>query len=335
MEVRDAQYIEVLDRSQVGEAGRKVALIAAEIGLDRKTIDRVAVICSELTTNIAKHGKGGFLIAQGLISGDNVGLELFAMDKGRGMTNIQNCMEDGFTTVGTLGTGLGAIARMSDFVDISSVVNRGTVVQSRVWLTKTKPVDPGVGAFTVPIQGEVLSGDKWKVSHINGGVYCLLVDGLGHGFEAAEAAKLAVKQFSDNLTLNPGSMIQAIHNALRGSRGAVGAVAKIDFNRQELVYAGLGNISGIIVTNNDHKHLTSLNGTLGYESRKITEFTLPWAPMSTLIMHSDGLSSKVSEELVDLDCIGMSAGIIAASVFLHQAKRSDDATIMVVKQKND
>ncbi len=57
---------------------------------------------------------------------------------------------------------------------------------------------------------------------------------------------------------------------------------------------------------------------------------------STLIMHSDGLSTRVSEELTSIDCIDeMSAGIIAASVFLYQAKRSDDATIMVVKQNDD
>jgi anti-sigma regulatory factor (Ser/Thr protein kinase) len=331
MDVNDAHFIEVSDSSQLGEAARRVKLIATEIGLDQKAIDRVAVICAELTTNILKHGKGGFLIAQGLIFDDNVALELFALDKGPGMTNIKDCMEDGFTTVGTLGTGLGAIARMSDTIEIGSN-SRGTVLQSRVWLNKPAPVDPGIVGFSVPIKGEVLSGDKWKVCKTDNGFYCLLVDGLGHGFEAAEAAKLAVERFKENLSLSPSLMISVLHKALRGSRGAVGAVAKIDVGRQELTYAGLGNIGGILVTNGMHKHLTSLNGTLGYESRNITEFKQPWNPLSTLVMHSDGLSSKVSEELTGIDCNITSAGIIAASIFLHQAKRSDDATILVAKE---
>lgn len=332
MDVTDAELLEVADVSQIGEARRRIALIATEHGLEQRTIDRLAVVCSELTTNLVKHAKGGSMIAQCLSDGSNIGIELFALDKGRGMSNIEDCFRDGFSTTGTLGTGLGAITRMSDSVSVSSSQSRGTVIQARLWSYKTASVDEGIGGLTVPLKGELLSGDKWIACKIQDGFYCLVVDGLGHGFEAAEAARLAVKRFKENLSLNPASMIDVLHRALRGTRGAAGAVARINFKQHELEYAGLGNITGLLVTNSDFKHLTSLNGTLGYEARKITAFTLPWSAQSVLVMHSDGLSSRVSEDTALSDNQSNSASIIAASLYLHQSKAIDDATVMVVKQ---
>jgi serine/threonine protein phosphatase PrpC len=127
-------------------------------------------------------------------------------------------------------------------------------------------------------------------------------------------------------------MLETLHQSLMGSRGAVGAVAKINFQEGKLAYAGLGNIAAVLVTRSECKHLTSLNGTLGYEARKITEFTLPWSGQSTLVMYSDGLSSKTAQDLATIDVESTSSAMIAASLFLYQAKSTDDATVLVVKQ---
>ena len=332
MDVTDACIIDVLDESQVGEARRKCLAKALEYGLEQKSIDRVALVVSELATNLVKHTTRGAILVQGLSVDDNEGIELFALDKGPGMSNVQECLRDGFSTVGTLGTGLGAIKRMSDFFDILSSPERGTVVHCRLWNKKAPLTNIVISGLTVPIKGEILSGDKWTVCPIEGGVYCLVVDGLGHGFEAAEAAKLAVKRFKENLSLNPTSMLKSLHQSLRGSRGAVGAVAKLDFENGLLVYAGLGNITGILVSGAEKKHLTSLNGTIGYEARKFMEFSHAWTAQSTLIMHTDGCSSKLSEDLCTLDIETTTASLLAGALYQHHAKNTDDATVLVVKQ---
>ncbi len=331
MEIADGIQIEVLDQSQIGEARRRITMIAAEHGLSQKIVDRLALIASELATNIVKYSVDGTMLVQAITDGSALGLEIFSMDKGPGMANVSECLRDGFSTTGTMGTGLGAVLRLSDSLDITSSLDKGTILRSVVW--SEKPSHGGdIGGMTVPLKGERLSGDKWHVCHTDDGVYCLLVDGLGHGFEASEAAKIAVDRFKGNQTLPPAVMIQTIHKSLRGTRGAVGAVAKINFKENSLAYCGLGNISGILVHGAERKHLTSLNGTLGYESRKILEFKHPWTESSVLIMHSDGLSSKVWDEASNMDLANTHSSLIAASLYFRQTKRTDDATVMVVKQ---
>jgi anti-sigma regulatory factor (Ser/Thr protein kinase) len=330
MDVTDARLIVVTEQSQVSEARRVVTALGAEQGLDQKAIDRAALVTTELATNLVKHAhNGGCLIAQGLSEGENVGVEIFSVDKGPGM-NKDECMLDGFSSTGTLGTGLGAIARISNSIDIESHPNGGTVIQARLWLNQTdKAGANSTGGLTVPIHGEQLSGDKWLACEVGQSLYCLVVDGLGHGFEAAEAARLACERFKKNLTVNPASMLKIMHDSLRGSRGAVAAAAKIDFAQNKLTYAGLGNITGLLFDGDQCKHLVSLNGTLGYEFRKATEFEFPWSSQSTLVMHSDGISSKVSENRGK--GMSASAGIAAASLYFNYAKKNDDATVLVAR----
>jgi anti-sigma regulatory factor (Ser/Thr protein kinase) len=328
MDVTDAKLIEVLDQSQISEARRAVVSAAAEHCFERADLDRLALVATELGTNLIKHTPhGGHFLLQGLKHKDNYGIELFALDKGPGM-DVDNCVVDGYSTVGTLGTGLGAVKRLSDSFAAFSAPGRGTVIHTRLWVDRTVSAVSNVGGLTVPLKGERISGDKWTVCELNGAIYCLLVDGLGHGFEAAEAANLAVSRFRENLSNQPAAMLKILHNSLRGTRGAVAAVAYIDLKNETLTYAGLGNIVGVLCDGTDRKHLVSLNGTLGYESRKITEFQSQWSSHSTLIMHSDGLPTRASDELDHLKT--SSPSLIAASLFFHQTKQTDDATVLVV-----
>jgi anti-sigma regulatory factor (Ser/Thr protein kinase) len=332
MDVTDAHLIEVTEQSQVSDARRQIVAFAHNHGFDEATEHRLALVCTELGTNLLKHTPhGGKLIVQGMTEGNNVGVEVFSIDSGNGM-NVDDCMKDGYSSTGTYGTGLGAIQRLTDSFDIYSAFGAGVVVQTRVWTTKANDAtDFSFGGLTVPKSGEQLSGDKWIILRDGTTIYSLLVDGLGHGIEACEAARLAIKRFRENLHLSPAAMIKAIHTALRGTRGAVATVAKLDLQFMRLDYCGLGNIAGIAGTSGAHKHLTNLNGTLGYEARKILEFTMPWAKDSILIMHSDGLSSKALLE--DISAVeAKSAPLIAAWLYQKHCKSIDDATVLVMKQ---
>jgi len=332
MDVSDAISLQVVDDSQVSQARRLIVKLAKDIGLHQSAIDKLALVITELATNLIKHSKsGGDIIAQGCKNSKNIGLDVLCIDKGPGMdTGI--CIEDGYSTSGTMGTGLGAAKRMSDFFDIYSKPGTGTIINVRFWNDEdASNGDTLIGGLSVPITGELVSGDKWQVERHDQTINCLLVDGLGHGFEACEAAKQAVKRFKENLHLAPSSIMRAMHTALRGSRGAVGAVAKIDLDKGLLHYSGLGNITGLIYNDTERKHLLSLNGTLGYENPKILDVTVPWVKSSVLVMHSDGISSRASlDNLIILD---QSAEIIAAWLYLYHTKKLDDSTVLVVKDK--
>jgi hypothetical protein len=113
----------------------------------------------------------------------------------------------------------------------------------------------------------------------------------------------------------------------------VGAVARIDLSERRLDYCGLGNIAGIISHEDSNKHLVSMNGTLGYEAPKISEFTVPWISGSLLIMHSDGLSSKTGNAIAEVE--QMPAPLIAGWLYQRHSKNTDDATVLVFKELVD
>ncbi|MBS1955252.1 MAG: SpoIIE family protein phosphatase [Cyanobacteria bacterium SZAS-4] len=327
----DAVSFSITESSQLGEARRSIVKVATDLGFSQANIARLELVCTELSTNLLKHtAHGGTLIAQGLIDHQHVGIELFSLDQGRGM-DVKKAQADGYSSTGTMGTGLGAVSRNSDAFNIYSEVGSGSVVQLRIWNSARKSCDYSSQAgFTVPKSGELLSGDKWSMVKFEKTTYCLLIDGLGHGLEACEAATLAVKRFKENLGKPPAVVLKAIHTSLRGSRGAVGAIAQINHDLGKIYFCGLGNISAIVSREADHKHLTSLNGTLGYEGRKFMEFTEPWTRDSSLIMHSDGLSSKTFEDLYNIQ--KQTPPIVAAWLYQKYSKGTDDSTILVYKE---
>ena len=114
----------------------------------------------------------------------------------------------------------------------------------------------------------------------------------GTGSGAADAARLAVAAFESAPDLSPAAQVAAIHDALRGSRGAAVAVARIDPARGQLAYSGIGNIAGAIVSGAVTRHLVSGNGTAGHSAGRINEFAYPWSDDALLVMHSDGLGSR-------------------------------------------
>ena len=331
MEVTDAEVLEIIEQSQVADARRRVGRLALEAGLSEQSQNRLAVISTELATNLLKHtGKGGKILMQVLREDDLFGVELYSIDSGCGM-NIDDCVIDGVSSTGTLGTGLGAIKRMSDECEIYSSPGAGTVVQIRVWSEPRRERLPySFGGFTVPKAGEQLSGDKWMVLQKDDIIYSMLVDGLGHGLEASEAARLAKQRFRENWNKPPAAMIKALHTSLRGGRGAVGAVARLNLSSNKLDYCGLGNITGIMAKKSARKHLVSMNGTLGYEAPKIMEFSYPWTSDSLLVMYSDGFASRASDGILPVQ--DLPAPIIAGWLYQQYAKSIDDATVLVMRQ---
>ena len=86
-------FTTVTDRSQVSEARRRVSDQAARTGLPRDRIDQTDIVVTELATNLLKHGGGGFIHARPYDDAGGSGLEVLAMDRGNGMSDVGRCME--------------------------------------------------------------------------------------------------------------------------------------------------------------------------------------------------------------------------------------------------
>ena len=98
-------FTAVADASQVAEARRLVGDLARRIGLPPARIDQVAIVVTELATNLLKHGGGGHIHAGRCDDAEGTGLELLALDRGSGMADPDRCMQDGYSTAGSPGNG--------------------------------------------------------------------------------------------------------------------------------------------------------------------------------------------------------------------------------------
>ncbi|RZJ03859.1 MAG: histidine kinase, partial [Haliea sp.] len=112
------------DHSRVGEARRHAAHLASELGFDEVAAGRLALIVTELGSNLVKHAREGRLLIAARTSGDaspgSGDVEVLSIDDGPGIADLPRSMRDGFSTSGTPGTGLGATARLADDFDIHS-----------------------------------------------------------------------------------------------------------------------------------------------------------------------------------------------------------------------
>jgi anti-sigma regulatory factor (Ser/Thr protein kinase) len=316
----------IAEPSQVGEARRQILRLAAAAGLDATQQGRLALVVNELGTNLVKHGDGGQLIAR-TPDGSPV-VELLALDRGVGMASVAECFRDGYSTAGSPGTGLGAVQRLAGLVDVYSTRPGGTAILARVG--DVGPARLDLGAVCVPKSGEEVCGDAWAVAAEQERPAVMVVDGLGHGLGAADAARLAVTAFEAAPDLPPAAQVGAVHDALRGSRGAAVAVARIDGARGVVTFAGVGNVAGVVVTAGVGRHLVSSNGTAGHAVARINEFSYPWADDALLVMHSDGLGSRWQIDRYP----GLPArhpALVAGVLYRDWSRGRDDVTVVAAR----
>lgn len=322
------------EQSQVADGRRKVVGLATHLGFNETEAGRVAIVATELATNLLKHGVDGELLFRPLYSEE--GVEILAVDSGRGISNLATCIEDGYSTSGSAGTGLGSIRRLSDVFDVYSQPDKGTVILSRLYRhdAARRPAPFSVGVVCVPKSGEEDCGDAWaaRIGATNLGI--LVADGLGHGTGAAEAARQAVRVFRQHPNGTPAELIELSHEALRPTRGAAALVVAINPNEGTARFAGIGNIAGTILSYPNIHRLLSHNGIVGHQLNRVQEITCAWEPNSVLIVHSDGLPSNWDLAAYP-GLIGRDPSLIAGVLYRDFSRRRDDVTVLVACHQGD
>lgn len=332
MEVTAASTFEIGETTQTGEARRGAMAIAREAGLDEVEAGRVGIVVTEAASNMVKHASGGWLLVQPLQDGPRRGIVSLALDRGPGMKSVGERMRDGFSTSGTPGTGLGAIARQATEFDVYSRPGHGTALLAVVWArgVASSHTDSRIGGVCVPVRGESQSGDGWSIEHGDGRIRVMLTDGLGHGPLAYQASSRAAAVFRDQAARPLEEIVQRLHEELRPTRGAAVAIADIDPARHLVRFCGVGNIVGRIFSETGDKHLVSMFGTIGHDVRKIQPFQQAWPPRATLVLHSDGLGTHW--KLDDYPGLAMRhAALIAGVLFRDHARGRDDCTVVVAR----
>lgn len=324
--------VAVSESSQVAEVRRHAASLAQCLGFGEPATGRVAIVATELATNIVKYGTAGEVLIGTFESGEEAGLQLVALDKGGGLADLGEALRDGHSTGGSAGTGLGAVRRQSQLFDIVSWPGRGTGVLAR--LTASPSADRGAGepftfgAVEVALRGEPVSGDAYCVRRREAGWTVFLADGLGHGPLAAQASEEAVRVFRLHEHDALEAILGAVHAGIRHTRGGAVSVARYDPDRQILQFAGLGNVAGAVVTGADVKRTVTLAGTAGHSARRFQVFEYPFTSRSLFVMCSDGIGTSWTLD----NYPGLTRAhpaLIAGILYRDFARGRDDATVVV------
>jgi anti-sigma regulatory factor (Ser/Thr protein kinase) len=330
--------VAINEPSATSDVRRLASQKAREAGLNDVETGRVALVATELATNLVKHAGTGLMILRSLADEPRKGVEILCLDSGPGIANVGAALRDGYSTAGSPGTGLGAIQRMSDLFEVYSSPGLGTAVLAQVRL-RPRPDHPPphrqalvVGGVSVPKSGEIECGDSWGKYQSGKRALIAVVDGLGHGLAAAQASREAVRVFQEWPSLPPAEIIGRMHGALRSTRGAAAAVAEVDLNTRELRFAGVGNIAGVIQSSQGRRQVISHNGIVGHEMRKVQEFTYPWPDDGLLVLYSDGINTHW-----DLDrypgLVRCHPALVSGILFRDSNRGRDDATAVVARQE--
>ena len=307
--------------------------MAQALDFDSVAEGNLAIVVSELARNVLLHGGSGEIILQPTKASTHEShVDVIALDRGPGIADVPKALQDGYSSAGTSGTGLGAVRRLAATLDLYTRLGEGTAIIARVKPGAIGQEElPMTGSVCVPIVGEARCGDAWEHQDQSGRRVIMVADGLGHGIAASDAANEALEAFRANLHKSPKDIIEAAHQRLQKTRGAAVAVAEIDFERQVVRYSGIGNIAGAIVANGKSRSMISHNGIVGHISETIREFAFPWEHDAFLIMHSDGLQTRWN--INHYQGLQFKPPSLIAAVLYRDFKRSrDDATIVVSRE---
>jgi len=328
------QTITVAHLGDGTEAQRAAKAMGVSLGFDDRTVEEIAIVVSELASNLVKHAAGGTLTLSPLIEETRSGIEIEALDSGPGIASVEEAMRDGFSTAGSLGCGLGAVNRLMDQLEVSSQRGVGTRLVCRRWRREALPTGAlcplEVGVASRPHPKMTVNGDAFVIKHAAEAVLVGVIDGLGHGpdaHRAATTARLYVEGHYDQPLLD---IFRGVGRSCRSTRGVVMALARFDWALGKMTFASFGNIEARVIGSPTPINFLVRRGIVGMHSTNPVVTEHAWARTNLLIVHSDGLSTRWPwEDFAHL--ADKPATVIAQQLLRKLAKEEDDATVLVVR----
>lgn len=189
-------------------------------------------------------------------------------------------------------------------------------------------LETGIWQRTAP--GEIICGDSYLVGEENRILTIAVVDGLGHGPAAQQAADIAVRVLQRNQN-SLEQIIPEIHRQLIGTRGAVLSIARYDMESGIIKFVGIGNIYTYVIYQGRVKILMSVEGFLGSRLPSIREYGLDVKDVEQLIMVSDGIAIIPGRDLLQISW--QKAEDMARTIGEKWGLHRDDETVVVVKKK--
>lgn len=172
-------------------------------------------------------------------------------------------------------------------------------------------------------------GDAGVIIENNQTCFLALIDGVGHGSEACSAAIVARDFLLKNYGGDLVDIMNDLHACLKGSRGAVAALCRLDIASGELQHVGVGNIT-VRIFGSDDRRLISKDGIIGYMITNPKEQREKMYPGEILLLSSDGIKEHFDPD-VHPGLLTGSAREIASKIYAKFGKNGDDASCIVLR----
>jgi anti-sigma regulatory factor (Ser/Thr protein kinase) len=336
MQTGGQRVIEISSSADIPRSCREADAMARRLGFDDKAAGEIVLTTSELASNLVKHAGRGRLMLTPLRETGRAGIQIEALDDGPGIADVNQAITDGFSTAGSLGYGLGAVNRLMDELSITSPLEgaRGTHIVCKRWRIVEPPgvalcpFEFGVATRAHPL--EAVNGDAYILEKGSERALVGVVDGLGHGPRACEAAQTASRYVKAHYEQPLESIFCGADRACRGTNGVVMALARIDWAGGRLTLASVGNVECRVFRSAQPFRFIVRRGVVGLNGSSPAISEHPWSADKIMVLHSDGVQSRWRwEDFAHLDALPANA---LAEQLLHRlARDDDDATVVVVK----
>ena len=179
---------------------------------------------------------------------------------------------------------------------------------------------------------QTVSGDKYLIAPSPAGVLAAVLDGLGHGEEAARAAEIAVATLEKNAHQSLTSLFATCHSALQKTRGVVMSLASFDMRNRTMSWLGVGNVEGVLLRARQdlrpaRESLLLRGGVVGYQLPRLRASVIQVMEGDLLAFATDGIRGTFSEGLSPADPPQQNADAILAGF----GKETDDALVLVLR----
>jgi serine phosphatase RsbU (regulator of sigma subunit) len=189
------------------------------------------------------------------------------------------------------------------------------------------------GVVSRPHPAYEVNGDAHMVERRDNFILVSIVDGLGHGPDAAKASRRAIEVLAGNDWGNVADLLRKCHYALQPTRGAAMALARIDLNQARLTYCGVGNIEARLIGRTSSRPI-SYNGIVGSILPHFQVFEYSFQPGDLVLMHSDGISARFDLKQYP-HVTTQPVQLLAEAIARDWARPHDDATIIIGRQVGD
>ena len=179
---------------------------------------------------------------------------------------------------------------------------------------------------------EAVSGDLHVVVQFDGGAVVALLDGLGHGHEAALAARAAAPIIEAHAREPILQVVQHCHDGLHKTRGAAMTIASFDSRHDSMTWAGVGNVDGVLAraqrdSDGRDRAISTRGGVVGYRLPPLRAERLDISAGDTLVMTTDGVQSTFTPRMA----VACTPQELAEAILVRYGKTTDDAHVVVAR----